>query len=1351
MEALGSAASVIAAIQITGSVIKICWGYIGEAKDAKEDIQYLLKVVEDFQVVLEKLHCLLDGQNGQKLPVTQVLGHTISECQWELEKLGEKLDAGRPKEKNDENRKRGKIIRYFGWRSIKWPLERKEVEKIVSRIERYKRVFLAALQLDLVDVTVRIDQKVDLAKLLTVDEAMFGSYMDQHEDECLEQTRTELLHDILAWSADINSKYIFWLNGVAGTGKSTIARTVARLLKEKNRLGASFFFKRGEADRGNATRFFTTIVKQLVGQFPPLGPLVAKAVEDDPAIGKKSLREQFRALLLDPLSQLQRGDRGFPLLVIIIDALDECEEEQDIRTILRLLPSIKSSGPVHLRLFITSRPELPIRLGFKQVHVDDYQDTVLHEIPEDIIAHDLMVYFKSRLCAIREERTLPDGWPGEDITRTLVRMAIPLFIFAATICRFIGDLKWGPEERLEIILQTELKNDMTPLELTYAPILNNLLSGASPCDSEQLVDEFQKIVGVIIILASPLSILSLGQLLEIPTQKIERRLEFFHSVLNVPRNANQPVRLFHLSFRDFLLDPRRKNNVFWVNGKERHGKVAVQCLTLMRRLLRKNICNLPHVGALRDEIDDQTRHDCLPMELQYACRYWIYHLQEGDIRDEEGVQSFLTEHLLHWLEALSILGHVSESISGLGFLQSITEDDSELSAFLHDAKRFVLNCISVIDSAPLQLYCSALVFAPEKSRIRHMFDDNIPSWMRRLPKVDTSWSAAQQTLEPHDRHVFAVAFSPNGKLVASASQKTIKLWDATSGLGQQTFEIHNDRGGTGKGVAFSPDGKLVTSTSYKIVILWDTISGLIQQTFEGHNNWVNTVAFSPNGKLIVSASDETIIIWDVTSGLTRQTLKGHDSYVNKVAFSPDGKLIASATHETIKLWDASSGLIQHTIEGHYNMKGLAFSPDSKLVASGFGKAVELRDATSGLIWQTLEGHNDPVATVAFSPDGKFIASASDHGIIKLWDATSGLILRTLEGHIDGVTAVAFSPNSKLIASASLDYTIKLWNTTSLLIQQTFERHNDEVCAVTFSPNDKIVASASFDDTIKLWDATSSLVPHTFEGRCNPITGVQIAAFSPDSKLIASVSPGSTTIKLWDITSGLVQQTFEGHDGSVNSMAFSPNGKLFALTSDKTVTLWDTTSGLIYQPFGIYNDPINMVEGVAFSPNTKLIALASSDKKVKLWDITLGLIQQTLRGHTKTVNAVAFSLDGKLLASASYDGTVKLWDITSGLVQLTLDFDTIISSIRFSPQTGFLETDRGIFDIGSVDTDYGPQHEYRSGISLERRWVNLKGIPSLWLPPEYRASSSCIASSTGTLVLGHPSGRVSFMAFDLDCL
>ncbi|GAD96581.1 vegetative incompatibility protein HET-E-1 [Paecilomyces variotii No. 5] len=1102
MEALGSAASIVSVIQITGSLIKICWGYVGEVKDAKDDIQYLIKVVEDLQIVLTKLHSLLDGENGQKLPITQVLSRTILECQWDLERLNEKLHATRPNKKNVGNQKRDKVRKHFNWRSITWPFERKEVEKIVTRIERYKRVFLTALQLDLVNVTARMDRKVDLAKLPTVDEAVFGSYMDQHEDECLEQTRTELLHDTLVWSADINSKFIFWLNGMAGTGKSTIARTIARLLKEEKRLGASFFFKRGEGDRGHSTQFFTTIVKQLVSEFPPLGPLVAKAVEDDPAIGKKSLREQFDTLLLHPLSQLECGDRSLSPLVIVIDALDECEKEQDIRTILALLPGIKSSGPIQLRIFITSRPELPIRLGFKQIHDDDHQDTVLHEIPENIIQQDLMIYFQFRLSAIREEHGLPDGWPGEDITQTLVRMAIPLFIFAATICRFIGDLKWEPDERLGIILQTRLKNDTTPLERTYAPILDNLLSGPLP--------EIQK----------------------------------------------------------------------------------------------------------------------------------------------------------------------SSSMSFKGF-------------------------------APLQLYCSALVFAPEKSQVRFIFKDNIPNWIRRLPKVDTSWGTVRQTLEMQGG-ARALAFSSNGKLVAAVSSRnTIELWDATSGLIQQSIAIPH--GPLRRRWAFSPDCKLAASIIDESVTVWDTVSCLVRQTFECHDR-LSTGAFSSNDKLVALASGETIILWDVNSGLIQQTLKGHTGQVRMIAFSLDGKLIASTAGEAIKLWDASSGLIQHTIESHsfasygFAAEGvLAFSPDIKLVFSVSENNVELWDINSGRMWEVPKSHDDPVITATFSPEGKLIASGSYHGIINLWDTTSGLIMATIQGYNSLVMALVFSPDSESIASIGVYGPVTLWDTTSVLTQQTSEHQNSMMYPAVSSPNKKFVAFPSSDKTVKLWNVTSGLFQQTFEGWWNRTGPVRWVAFSPDSKLIASVSSESTTVKLWDITSGLVQQTFENHDSPVEYVAFSPDGKLVAAVSHKTVTLWDTTSGLIHLNFRVYDDndhdhdhydeKTNYISGVAFSPDTRLIALASSDNTIKLWNTTSGLIQQILTDHSDdNMNTVAFSHDRKLLASASYEGTIKLWDINSGLVKQTIAFDGVILSMQFSPQDEYLETNHGIFNLQSIYTGHGPQHE-----------------------------------------------------------
>jgi NACHT domain len=217
-----------------------------------------------------------------------------------------------------------------------------------------------------------MDQKIDLAKLPIANGAAFDSYMDQHEEECLPQTRTELLYQIATWSDDPQGKSIFWLNGMAGTGKSTIARTVAQSFRQKGLLGASFFFKRGEGDRGNATRSFPTIAIQLVDQVRPLAPYIARAIEADRTISTKSLKEQFDKLLLQPLLQLESCGQPILSVAIVIDALDECEQEKDIGTVLRLLSCVKKAGSIRLRILVTSRPELLIRLGFKKISDNDH-------------------------------------------------------------------------------------------------------------------------------------------------------------------------------------------------------------------------------------------------------------------------------------------------------------------------------------------------------------------------------------------------------------------------------------------------------------------------------------------------------------------------------------------------------------------------------------------------------------------------------------------------------------------------------------------------------------------------------------------------------------------------------------------------------------------------------------------------------------------------------------------------------------------------------------------------------------------------------------------------------------------
>ncbi|KKA19036.1 Vegetative incompatibility WD repeat protein, partial [Rasamsonia emersonii CBS 393.64] len=214
-----------------------------------------------------------------------------------------------------------------------------------------------------------------------------------------------------------------------------------------------------------------------------------------------------------------------------------------------------------------------------------------------------------------------------------------------------------------------------------------------------------------------------------------------------------------------------------------------------------------------------------------------------------------------------------------------TDGSTQVARFLYDTKRFIQKNRWIVDTAPLQLYSSAIIFAPEMSIVRHIFKDKIPSWISTLPKVESAWSAELQTLEGHSSVVEALAFSPDGKLVASGSH-TVKLWDPATGALQQTLEGHSSRV---KAVAFSPDGKLVASGSADHTVkLWDPATGALQQTLEGHSELVGAVAFSPDGKLVASGSgDGTVKLWDPATGALQQTLKV-DTVIRELTFSKDG-------------------------------------------------------------------------------------------------------------------------------------------------------------------------------------------------------------------------------------------------------------------------------------------------------------------------------------------------------------------------------------------------------------------------------------------------------------------------------
>ena len=523
-----------------------------------------------------------------------------------------------------------------------------------------------------------VDRKIDFAKLPVAEGASFDSYIEEENSNCLANTRVELQHRIKKWAKDANGKPIFWLNGMAGTGKSTIARTVARSFADEGHLGASFFFKKGEGDRGTASRFFTTIATDLMAHVPDLISGITKAIDADPAISEKALKDQFEKLILQPLLEIKQAPPNALGLVIVIDALDECERKEDIQVVLQLLAQTKNLSPVSLRVFVTSRPDLPIRLGFKQMSDGAYQDLILHNIPKETIEHDIAIFLEHELRVVSKQRSLPLGWPSKEQIQALVEMAIPLFIFASTACRYIGDERDNPKKRLEIFLQYQTANQVSRLDKTYLPILNHLFDDEDELDKERRTSEFREVVGSIVILESPLSIPSLANLLNIPKDNISCRLDLLHSVLNISADEDMPVRLLHLSFREFLLDTKRRGkSPFWVDEKETQKILARKCLQLLSspKGLRKNICNLSGPGTLRSEVDCQMIGNALPSEVQYACSYWGHHLVQsgGRICDGDLVHIFLKKYFLYWLEAMSLMGEASESIHIINSLQSLTD------------------------------------------------------------------------------------------------------------------------------------------------------------------------------------------------------------------------------------------------------------------------------------------------------------------------------------------------------------------------------------------------------------------------------------------------------------------------------------------------------------------------------------------------------------------------------------------------------------------------------------------------------------------------------------------------------
>lgn len=527
-----------------------------------------------------------------------------------------------------------------------------EVEDEASGCDRN----LAARMLDELKILTNLNDSVSmvlsdlaLSKLPFATGARFDSQKnnEKSERECLPDTRVDLMRQIDEWAHNPIGECIFWLKGKAGTGKSTISRTVARRFDENGQLGASFFFMRGPGERGKARLLFTTIAHQLTYSIPEVVPSLEEGIRSDFDVLGQSFQQQFEKFILQPLATVTTDSRT---VVIIIDALDECEQDQHIPNILRLLARAAEAKKVCLRFFLTSRPEARIRREFESIPKEQHRDVDLDDFLNT--EHDISTYVRHEVAKIRGRRVTNDSsWPGEESTKQLIRMAGPLFICAFTICRFLEDEDQPVKRQLEILKTSRLAGQVPQfeqLDIMYTTVFEQLLRGRRDSQSEALKNDFHRLVGTIVILAEPLSIQALASLLKIEAETISLRLERLRSVLRIPESNLAQVSVFHLSFAEFLLDPEKKQdkekNWFSVDQQEMHEMIAERCLELMllEGSLREDCCNLKESGVARSDVGRQVVDKHLSPEVQYACRYWVYHVEksEGHFRDVQAVLVF---------------------------------------------------------------------------------------------------------------------------------------------------------------------------------------------------------------------------------------------------------------------------------------------------------------------------------------------------------------------------------------------------------------------------------------------------------------------------------------------------------------------------------------------------------------------------------------------------------------------------------------------------------------------------------------------------------------------------------------
>ena len=477
-----------------------------------------------------------------------------------------------------------------------------------------------------------------------------------------------MLNEIESWVRDFDQSPVFWLNGLAGTGKSTIAQTVSERTFADGELGASFFCSRDFEDRSNLHFIFPTLAFQLAHKFPEFRSILVPLLQSNPDVAHESLYRQMEKLIVEPLRSADIST------VVVIDALDECKDEEPSSAILSVLGRLVERIP-KVKFLITGRPEPRIRTGFRlPILVELTSVFVLHDVDPPLINSDIRLFLRHELSGLAQRRQL-GRWPSDEHIDLLCNRAAGLFVYAVATVKFLDSNIHLPKHRLGTIIKLpectvpEGKtrfNTKTTLDSLYTSILHAAFSEAE----SEVYSKIRSTIGAVVLVFNPLPPSAIAELVGLDPEEVVLFLTLVQSLLALDEDFDQPVKTFHKSFPDFITDPSRCADArFYISPGDLHLELAMNCLRMMNDGLEQDILSLPDY-ALNSEVEDLKMRidDHISIALQYACRSWHSHLTRttGDVTKVSSyLRIFLEEKFLAWLEIVSAIGAVRGTVAGL--------------------------------------------------------------------------------------------------------------------------------------------------------------------------------------------------------------------------------------------------------------------------------------------------------------------------------------------------------------------------------------------------------------------------------------------------------------------------------------------------------------------------------------------------------------------------------------------------------------------------------------------------------------------------------------------------------------